>query len=122
MLKSASKGEALDIGALTGAVLVLRVGGLLRHSHCHCHCLRMDSRRQLVMPALVMLSFARAQAMGGSGFIAPFCAGLLTGYLYKRETGFCTRQLQARRDPLLVSGQSISSAVYLQAFLLFLFS
>lgn len=105
MLKSALRGEALSIGALTGAVLALRVGGLLRLSHC----LRMDSRRQLVMPALVMLSFARAQAMGGSGFIAAFCAGLLTGYLYKR-------------DQLLVSGQSISSAVYLQAFLLFLFS
>ncbi|WP_409292550.1 cation:proton antiporter [Pseudomonas sp. KCJK9058] len=98
--------EELGIGALTGAVLALMVGGLLRLSQRHC--LQMDSWQQLVMPALALLSFATAQAMGGSGFIAAFCAGLLTGYLFKRET-----------QPLLKTGESCGEALSLLTWVVF---
>lgn len=67
--------EELGIGVLTGAALALLVGGLLRLSQRHC--LQIEAWQQLVMPALALLSFASAQALGGSGFIAAFCAGLL---------------------------------------------
>ncbi|KXK67452.1 sodium:proton antiporter, partial [Pseudomonas monteilii] len=96
----------LGIGALTGAVLALMVGGLLRLSQRRC--LQVESWQQLVMPALALLSFASAQAMGGSGFIAAFCAGLLTGYLFNRET-----QL------LLKTGESCGEALSLLTWVVF---
>ncbi|MGY4024352.1 cation:proton antiporter [Aeromonas rivuli] len=38
--------------------------------------------RQLTLPGLALLSFALAQTLGGSGFIAAFVAGLLIGYRF----------------------------------------
>jgi NhaP-type Na+/H+ or K+/H+ antiporter len=54
--------EELGIGVLTGAALALLVGGLLRLSQRHC--LQIEAWQQLVMPALALLSFASAQALG----------------------------------------------------------
>lgn len=45
---------------------------------------------------------------GGSGFIAAFCAGLLTGYLFKRET-----------QPLIVTGESCGEALSLLTWVVF---
>ncbi|AYN10850.1 sodium:proton antiporter [Pseudomonas alloputida] len=98
--------EELGIGVLTGAALALLVGGLLRLSQRHC--LQIEAWQQLVMPALALLSFASAQALGGSGFIAAFCAGLLTGYLFKRET-----------QPLIVTGESCGEALSLLTWVVF---
>ncbi|NEA60935.1 sodium:proton antiporter, partial [Streptomyces sp. SID13666] len=98
--------EELGIGVLTGAVLALIVGRLLRLSQRRC--LQMDSWQQLVMLALALLSFASAQALGGSGFIAAFCAGLLTGYLFNRET-----------QPLLKTGESCGEALSLLTWVVF---
>lgn len=58
--------EELGIGVLTGAALALLVGGLLRLSQRHC--LQIEAWQQLVMPALALLSFASAQALGGQRF------------------------------------------------------
>ncbi|MFJ4444681.1 cation:proton antiporter [Pseudomonas sp. NPDC089422] len=98
--------EELGIGALAGAVLALLVGVLLRFSQRHC--LQIDAWQQLVMPALALLSFASAQAMGGSGFIAAFCAGLLTSFLFRQET-----------RPLLETGESCSEALSLLTWVVF---
>lgn len=98
--------EELGIGVLTGTALALLVGGLLRLSQRHC--LQIEAWQQLVLPALALLSFACAQALGGSGFIAAFCAGLLTGYLFKRET-----------RPLLVTGESCGEALSLLTWVVF---
>ncbi|MGJ7547874.1 cation:proton antiporter domain-containing protein [Pseudomonas alloputida] len=98
--------EELGIGALTGAVLALLVGVLLRISQRHC--LQIDAWQQLVMPALALLSFAAAQAMGGSGFIAAFCAGLLTSYLFRQEA-----------RPLLETCESCSEALSLLTWVVF---
>ncbi|MCU0122863.1 cation:proton antiporter [Pseudomonas vlassakiae] len=98
--------EELGIGVLTGTALALLVGGLLRLSQRHC--LQIEAWQQLVLPALALLSFACAQALGGSGFIAAFCAGLLTGYLFKRET-----------QPLLVTGESCGEALSLLTWVVF---
>lgn len=56
--------EELGIGVLTGAALALLVGGLLRLSQRHC--LQIEAWQQLVMPALALLSFASAQALGAA--------------------------------------------------------
>ncbi|MDH4550423.1 cation:proton antiporter [Pseudomonas sp. BN607] len=98
--------EELGIGVLTGAALALLVGGLFRLSQRHC--LQIEAWQQLVMPALALLSFACAQALGGSGFIAAFCAGLLTGYLFNRET-----------QPLIVTGESCGEALSLLTWVVF---
>lgn len=71
--------EELGIGALVGASLALLARQLLRLSQQHGWDLPIWS--QLTLPGLALLSFALAQAIGGSGFIASFVGGLLTGYL-----------------------------------------
>ncbi|WP_200626043.1 cation:proton antiporter [Pseudomonas sp. LAM2023] len=98
--------EELGVGVLTGVALALLVGGLLRLSQRHC--LQIEAWQQLVMPALALLSFACAQALGGSGFIAAFCAGLLTGCRFKQET-----------QPLLATGESCAEALSLLTWVVF---
>lgn len=98
--------EELGIGALSGAALALLVGGLFRLSQRHCP--QIEAWRQWVMPALTLLSFACAQALGGSGFIAAFCAGLMTSSLFNRET-----------QPLLVTGESCGEALSLLTWVVF---
>ena len=71
--------EELGIGALVVASLALLARQLLRLSHQHDWDLSIWS--QLPLPGLALLSFALAQAIGGSDFIAAFVGGLLTGYL-----------------------------------------
>lgn len=71
--------EELGIGALTGVSMAFIACRLLRLSKQRGWQLPIWS--QLTLPALALLSFALAQAIGGSGFIAAFVGGLLTGHL-----------------------------------------
>jgi sodium/hydrogen antiporter len=71
--------EELGIGALVGIAMALLAWQLLRLSKQHGWQLPRWS--QLTLPGLALLCFALAQALGGSGFIAAFVGGLLSGYL-----------------------------------------
>lgn len=75
--------EELGIGALVGAGLSLIAWQLLRFSHRHNWQMPMWS--QLTLPGLALLCFALAQRFGGSGFIAAFVGGLLSGYLLNKQ-------------------------------------
>ena len=75
--------EELGIGALVGGGLALLACRLLRLSEQHDWQMPMWS--QLTLPGLALLCFALAQTLGGSGFIAAFVGGLLSGYLLKRQ-------------------------------------
>ncbi|WP_085656794.1 sodium:proton antiporter [Pseudomonas sp. B11(2017)] len=98
--------EELGIGLLTGVGLALVSGGVLRWARRDIAPI--TSWQQLVMPGLALLSFACAQALGGSGFIAAFCAGLLTGCLFRRET-----------HALLQAGESLGEALSLITWVVF---
>jgi NhaP-type Na+/H+ or K+/H+ antiporter len=71
--------EELGIGALVGIAMALLAWQLLRLSKQHGWQLPLWS--QLTLPGLALLCFALAQALGGSGFIAAFVGGLLSGHL-----------------------------------------
>ncbi|MBF7729338.1 cation:proton antiporter [Pseudomonas sp. N040] len=75
--------EELGIGALVGAGLALLAWQLLGVSQKHHWQLPMWS--QLTLPGLALLSFALAQTLGGSGFIAAFVGGLLSGFLLDQQ-------------------------------------
>lgn len=71
--------EEIGIGTVVGVALALITGFLLRYSARHQW--NMPMWKQLTMPGLAVLSFALAQWLGGSGFIAAFFCGLATGKL-----------------------------------------
>jgi NhaP-type Na+/H+ or K+/H+ antiporter len=71
--------EELGIGALVGIAMTLLAWQLLRLSKRHGWQLPLWS--QLTLPGLALRCFALAQALGGSGFIAAFIGGLLSGHL-----------------------------------------
>ena len=98
--------EELGIGALVGASLALLARQLLRLSQQHGWDLPIWS--QLTLPGLALLSFALAQAIGGSGFIAAFVGGLLTGYL-----------LGEQKQHFLEAGEEISSLLSVITWLVF---
>ena len=98
--------EELGIGALVGVSLALLARQLLRLSQQRGWDLPIWS--QLTLPGLALLSFALAQAMGGSGFIAAFVGGLLTGYL-----------LGEQKQHFLEAGEEISSLLSVITWLVF---
>ncbi len=63
---------------------------------------------QLTVFALAITTFATAQSLGGSGFIATFCGGLLFGHLLKGE-----------QENLLRFGESTGDAFQLITWVLF---
>lgn len=75
--------EEIGIGVLVGVALAMITNFLLRYSNHHQWSLPLW--KQLTMPGLALLSFALAQYLGGSGFIAAFVCGLFTGYLLKEH-------------------------------------
>lgn len=75
--------EELGIGAMVGVSMALIAWQLLRLSAKHGWQLPRWS--QLTLPGLALLCFALAQALGGSGFIAAFVGGLLSGHLLNEQ-------------------------------------
>ncbi len=75
--------EELGIGALVGVSMAVLAWQLLRLSVNKGWQLPLWS--QLTLPGLALLCFALAQTLGGSGFIAAFVGGLLSGYLLDKE-------------------------------------
>jgi NhaP-type Na+/H+ or K+/H+ antiporter len=75
--------EELGIGALVGVTMAILTWQLLRFSQLHKWNMPMWS--QLTLPGLALLCFALAQRLGGSGFIAAFVGGLLSGYLLDKQ-------------------------------------
>ncbi|MBL4826844.1 MAG: cation:proton antiporter [Spongiibacteraceae bacterium] len=75
--------EELGIGLLVGVVLVVITVYLLRYAHSKNWLTH--TWIQLPVIALSITCFATAQYVGGSGFIAAFCGGLLFGHLLKDQ-------------------------------------
>jgi NhaP-type Na+/H+ or K+/H+ antiporter len=75
--------EALGIGAAVGLALAWLAAAAMRLSVVRGWL--DDTWRQLPVIALALTSFALAQALGGSGFIACFVGGLLAGALARRR-------------------------------------
>lgn len=82
--------EEIGIGAAVGLALAFVGGWLLRQSSKRGWI--DDVWRQIPVVALSLACFATAQVLGGSGFIAAFCGGLLFG---ARCRDHKTRLLQA---------------------------
>lgn len=74
--------EEVGIGAGIGLTLTLFGSLLLRYSATRGWIT--ETWHQLPVPALALICFSSAQALGGSGFIAAFCGGLLFGGLAKK--------------------------------------
>ncbi len=68
---------------MVGVSMALIAWQLLRLSAKHGWQLPRWS--QLTLPGLALLCFALAQALGGSGFIAAFVGGLLSGHLLNEQ-------------------------------------
>ena len=75
--------EELGIGAIVGVTTAWLASRLLALSARHGWQAPLWS--QLTLPGVALLCFALAQALGGSGFIAAFVGGLLTGYFLGEE-------------------------------------
>lgn len=73
----------IGIGMTVGLTLTLFGAWLFRL--CKLQGWISDSWRQIAVPALAVSCFALAQWIGGSGFIAAFCGGLLFGWLAKQH-------------------------------------
>jgi NhaP-type Na+/H+ or K+/H+ antiporter len=69
--------EEIGVGAVIGVVLALLTTTLITFTDKRGW--QMPMWRQLTMPGLALLSFATAQWLGGSGFIAAFVCGLVIG-------------------------------------------
>lgn len=69
--------EEIGIGLLVGVTLAFATTAIMHYTIRRGWELPMWS--QLTMPGLALLSFAAAQWIGGSGFIAAFVCGMLTG-------------------------------------------
>ena len=75
--------EELGIGLLVGLVLVTLTVYVLRYARAQGWLT--STWIQIPVVALSISCFATAQYVGGSGFIAAFCGGLLFGYLMGDE-------------------------------------
>lgn len=69
--------QEIGIGAIIGIISTLLGWLLCRHAIKH----QWISERWLIVPtiSIALIAFSLAQALGGSGFIAAFCGGLLFG-------------------------------------------
>lgn len=75
--------QSIGIGIAVGLVLTVLGGQLLKL--CADRGWFSESWRQLSVVALAVTCFALAQVLGGSGFIASFCGGLLFGGMAKHH-------------------------------------
>ena len=75
--------EEIGVGASVGIGLTLLAAWALRQAAGRGWI--SETWRQLPVPALAVVCFALAQALGGSGFIAAFVGGLLFGAIAKEH-------------------------------------
>ena len=74
--------EEIGIGLVVGLLITAIATQLLKNSHKRGWIT--ETWLQLPVVALALTCFATAQWLGGSGFIAAFCGGLLFGVLVKK--------------------------------------
>lgn len=96
----------LGIGLLVGVILAAFGVYLLRFTREQGWL--STNWLQLTVFALAITTFATAQSLGGSGFIATFCGGLLFGHLLKGQSA-----------DLLRSGEGIGDAFALITWVIF---
>lgn len=88
--------EELGIGLLVGVVLVVLTVYLLRYARSKNWLTH--TWIQLPVIALSITCFATAQYVGGSGFIAAFCGGLLFGHLLRDQREELLRAAEGTGD------------------------
>ncbi|MFT5718480.1 MAG: NhaP-type Na+/H+ or K+/H+ antiporter, partial [Oleiphilaceae bacterium] len=98
--------EELGVGLFVGLAMVAVSVHLIRYAFRQGWIT--PGWSQMIVIALAISSFAMAQAVGGSGFIAAFCGGLLFGYLQKDH-----------REELLHSSESVGDTFALITWVLF---
>ena len=98
--------EELGIGLLVGVLVVIIAYQLLKLAISRNWLNHTWS--QLPVVATAITSFALAQQVGGSGFIAAFCGGLLFGHLLNTE-----------KEELLVGAESMGESFSLLTWVLF---
>mgnify|MGYP000420877417 CR=1 FL=1 len=98
--------EELGIGLFVGITMVFFASHLIQYAFMKKWVTKTWS--QVYVFALAITSFTTAQAVGGSGFIAAFCGGLLFGYLLKNQ-----------REALLHSSEGIGDTFALITWVLF---
>ena len=106
--------EEIGIGLAVGVLLTTLAGWLLKLAWRR-HWLT-ETWIQIPVVALALACFATAQYLGGSGFIAAFCGGLLFGVLAKRERNEFLRAAEGTGDTLaLITWVIFGAAVVGQA-------
>lgn len=98
--------QSIGIGLAVGLGVSLLGSHLLRISHLR-H-LMSSKWTHLPVVALSILAFSLAQELGGSGFIAAFCGGLLFGHLEK-----------ARKEALLEESENVGNLFALITWIFF---
>lgn len=102
--------EEIGIGLLVGGVLVFLTARLLNYSKSRGWLTH--TWIQVPVIALAIGCFATTQYVGGSGFIAAFCGGLLFGYLVGDEREELLRAAEGTGDTFaLVTWVLFGSAV-----------
>lgn len=110
--------EEIGIGVVCGALVTLAGAPLLRLASRHNWMT--GSWRQIPVVALALICFTVAQELGGSGFIAAFCGGLLFGRMARDHKEEMLQSAEATGDLLsMVTWTVFGAAVVgpsLQAF------
>ena len=98
--------KELGIGAVVG--LVVAGSGAWVLDFCHKRDWISEVWMQLSVPALAIASFAIAQSLHGSGYIAAFLGGMLFGFIAKSAT-----------HKLVMPGEAISESMSMLTWLIF---
>ena len=98
--------EEIGIGLLVGLSITSLATWLLKFAHRRQWIT--ETWMQLPVVALALTCFATAQWLGGSGFIAAFCGGLLFGVLVKKH-----------REELLVAAEGTGDTFALITWVIF---
>ncbi len=108
--------EELGIGLAVGLGITLLAGTLF--SWCLRRGWLTEVWSQITIVALAIGSFAVAQSLGGSGYIAAFSGGLLFGALAGRGFGVHTERAPEAKE-LMLTGEAMSETLALMTWLLF---
>jgi len=105
----------IGIGLLVGLAVTFMSDKLLHYSYNHKWIT--NSWKPMIIIALALLCFATAQALGGSGFIACFCGGLLYGGMNKKKKINLLTAAEGTGDTLSLVTWLIFGSVVIAAFL-----